>query len=407
MCFSPQKKNYQNNILKLYNDKKLKDNLTKVEILLLSNKHLISRNYEKLKKNSFYKDTNKDNNKIGLFFQTNQKILNQSFFNKNKNSLTNNYKLADKKLICSYSFRKKILSPNNISKGIKKDSNYFYDNLSDKISKQINSKKDNINKNKTNKRNSVLNIKNINVNHKTNNNNKYDLGLNKIINIIKNNSGNTRNNIKKNSHNNNQKFSFSPGVSRINSLNLNLTTRTKSRYFSHSPSINLSSSNANMNLSDNMRVCKKTAIFSSENKKYNNKNRNITKYNDIILFKNKLKKSFFKYINIDLSKSKEKKKESLSLFDKLYAKLTEKSLKQINPFLFKKKSKRSSSYSNFNIIKYNNKNNKIENDIINSNEIATSGSINFTSQDELSSEEIHFKAIKYYQEIKKNCEFFE
>jgi hypothetical protein len=162
-----------------------------------------------------------------------------------------------------------------------------------------------------------------------------------------------------------------------------------------------------MNLSDNMRVCKKTAIFSSENKKYNNKNRNITKYNDIILFKNKLKKSFFKYINIDLSKSKEKKKESLSLFDKLYAKLTEKSLKQINPFLFKKKSKRSSSYSNFNILKYNKKNNKIENDIINSNEIATSGSINFTSQDELSSEEIHFKAIKYYQEIKKNCEFFE
>ena len=402
MCFSPQKQKYKNDILKLYNNKKLKDNLNKAQFYLISNKHLISRNYEKLKnikKYSFFKD----DNEIGLFLKTNQKILNQSFFNKNKNFATNTYKLADKNLISSYSFQRNILSPNNISKNEKNNTNIFKI-LNDKKYKKIGKKIDNINKTKFNKSNSVLNFKNININHRTHNKNKFCLDFNKIINKIKNKSGITRNKIKKKNYNKTSKFYFSTGVLGINSLNLNLTTRTKTKCFSHSPSFNISSSSGNLNLSENTKINKNKKIgnYSSEKNKYNNKNRNISKNKDSILFKNKLKKTFFKYINVDLSKSKDKKNDSLSLFDKLYSKLTEKSL---YPFLFKMKSKRSSSYMN--ILKYDKKNNKLKNDLINSNDIATSGSINITLHDELSCEEIHFKAVKYYQEIKKNSLFLE
>ena len=87
------------------------------------------------------------------------------------------------------------------------------------------------------------------------------------------------------------------------------------------------------------------------------------------------------------------------LFSKPELKDRVQAFKEMKP-LFKMKSKRSSSYLNLNIFKYN-YNNKNQINLINNNDVATSGSINYSFQEELSSEEIHFKAVKYYQEIKK------
>ena len=109
MCFSSKMLKYQKDFFKLYNDKKIKDNLSKAQIYLESNKELISRNYEKLqgfKKNSFQKEINKNNNLISILFQKHPKLLNKTHLNhtNNKNSSINNYNSKDNKLISSYSF---------------------------------------------------------------------------------------------------------------------------------------------------------------------------------------------------------------------------------------------------------------------------------------------------------------
>ena len=62
------------------------------------------------------------------------------------------------------------------------------------------------------------------------------------------------------------------------------------------------------------------------------------------------------------------------------------------------KSKRSSSCSNMNIPRSTNKNISY---MINSNDMASSGSMNFSFQEEMTSEEIHFKSVKLYQALKK------
>ena len=100
----------------------------------------------------------------------------------------------------------------------------------------------------------------------------------------------------------------------------------------------------------------------------------------------------------------------MSLFGKLYEKIALKSFKEIKPLVFMMKSKRASSYSNINYIRYDknyNYKNKIKKALINSNDMLTSGSINCSIQNELSSEEIHFKAVKLYQDIKKDSEILD
>lgn len=416
MCFSSQKK-YEKDFFKIYYNKKLKENLSKAQLYLISNKELISRNYEKLKnikKNTFHNDNNKDNNKIEKLFQKTPKLLNNSCLNnsKAKNLSINNYNSNENKLVSSYSFHGNSFSPINDSKNnYKNNNNNKYFNTNSKIKKL----KNNLNNlNKIQKNNSSLNMKNISIINKNNRNNKTNSynNLNKKINRDKTPSGITRNNInKKNNFKKITKFPLSPGVSKRKSLNLNITTRQKSIRFSRSPSINSSTSNMNSNINNNMShrndINNNIENYFSKNKKC--KNRSCVKYNqnnnDNSLFKNKLKKTFFDYINKDINKSKEKKNESINLFNKLYDKLTKKAFKEIKP-LFKMKSKRSSSYSNLNIFKYN-YNNKNHINLINNNDVATSGSINYSFQEELSSEEIHFKAVKYYQEIKKEKSFID
>ena len=205
--------------------------------------------------------------------------------------------------------------------------------------------------------------------------------LNKIFNKNKIDTKITRNNINKNNIKKKiTKYPLSPNISKLKNTNLNFTSRQKTKPFSRSPSMSSSLSN------------------------------NIIKNNDNNLFKNKLKKISYDNINKEISRYKEKKNDSISLFDKLYEKLSQKSFREIKPLIFRMKSKRASSYSNLNVIKFEknyNYKNKIKKGFINNNDIITSGSINCSLQDELSSEEIHFKAVKYYQDIKKDCEIID
>ena len=413
MCLSPQTQKFQKDFLKLYNDKNIKQNLSKAQIYLISNKELLSRNYEKfksMKKNSFQKDKNNNNN-IGIILQINKNLLSKSYLNnsKNKNRSIKNCNSKEKEFISSYSFHDNELSPKNNFTKFKKNpifnsEHIFNQNLS-KIKSQDNIKV-NINKKKINYSNSMLNIKNITKDK--NGINKFCVNLNKIIN--KNNQRNTKNNLNRN-FKKIVKYPLSPNFSKIKSINLSLTTRQKTPNFSRSLSINSSSSNANnitKNLSDKIEINKYIEKYYN-NKKYKNNNKNKIdkkKINEKVLFNNKLKKTFFNYINKNISKSKERKNDSLSLFEQLYKKLSLKSFNQINPLIFKIKSKRSASYSNLNIpIRYDN--NKNIKSLINSNDVATSGSANLSFQEENISEEIHFKAVKYYQEIKKENQCYD
>ena len=392
MCFSPPQK-FQKYFLKYYNDdKNIKHKLSKAQIYIKSNKELISRNYEKLKykDNSFQKEKNKINNNIGIILLNNNQLLNKSNLNNSKinnPSKSNiNYNLKEKKLISNYSFKDNSLSPKNNYNNFKNNSFFNIGNSFKNISKiKSENNIEKMNKKKINKTNSLLNIKNIS---KDNNNiNKFCLNLNN-----KKNNKITRNhknkNIKKIT-----KFPLSPNFSKIKSIYLSLTTRQKTPNFTKSLSINYSSNSVN-NI---------TKIISDKNEKKknipndylndkNNKNKdnkkdliknNDKKINDNILFRNKLKKAFFKYINKDISETKDKKKDSMNLFSKLYMKM---------------KSKRSSSCSNMNIPRSTNKNISY---MINSNDMASSGSMNFSFQEEMTSEEIHFKSVKLYQALKK------
>ena len=205
MCFSPKNSKYQKDFLKIYKDQKLEDEISKAQIYLVSNKELISRNYEKFKniKNSFNKEINK-NNIIGIFFKNNPKLLNKSYLNNtnNKNSTNNNYNSNENNLISSYSFHGNSLSPNNNNltkiKNNSTNKNFINKNIKEMQSKDF--KKENIKKNKSkfNKSNSLLNIRNININNNGKTKNKFYYEINKIINKKKINLGITRNIISKN-----------------------------------------------------------------------------------------------------------------------------------------------------------------------------------------------------------------
>ena len=410
MCFSSKMTKYQKDFFKLYNEKKLKDNLSKAQIYLESNKELISRNYEKLqgfKKNSFQKEINKNSNLIGILFQKHPKLLNKTHLNlsNNKNFSVNNYNSKDNKLISSYSFISNSPTPNENTKKNKNNSMFTNTNIINKKMKSKNPTNDNINKNKFNNSISLLNIKNINdINNKIGKT-KFYADLNKLLNKNKNNIV-TRNNINKiNFMKKITKYPLSPNISKIKNANLNMTSRQKTKPFSRSPSMSSSLSNNNINLSDKFEINEIANYNISKNRNNNSKKKNGKKQADNNIFKNKLKKVSIDNIYKDISSSKEKKNDSKSLFGKLYEKIALKSFKEIKPLVFMMKSKRASSYSNINYIKYDknyNYKNKIKKALINSNDMLTSGSINCSIQNELSSEEIHFKAVKFYQDIKKD-----
>ena len=416
MCFSSKMLKYQKDFFKLYNDKKIKDNLSKAQIYLESNKELISRNYEKLqgfKKNSFQKEINKNSNLIGILFQKHPKLLNKTNLNhtNNKNSSINNYNSKDNKLISSYSFISNSQTPNDNTKKNKNNSIFNNTKIINKKMKSKNTINDSMNKNKFNNSISLLNIKNINdINNKIGKT-KFYADLNKLLNKNKKNIGVTRNNINKiNFMKKITKYPLSPNISKIKNANLNMTSRQKTKPFSRSPSMSSSLSNNNINLSDKFEINEISNNNFSKNRNNNNKKKNVNKHADNNIFKNKLKKGSIDNIYKDISKSKEKKNDSMSLFGKLYEKIAIKSFKEIKPLVFMMKSKRASSYSNINYIRYDknyNYKNKIKKALINSNYILTSGSINCSIQNELSSEEIHFKAVKLYQDIKKDSEILD
>ena len=415
MCFSSKMTKYQKDFFKLYNEKKLKDNLSKAQIYLESNKELISRNYEKLqgfKKNSFQKEINKNSNLIGILFQKHPKLLNRTHLNlsNNKNFSVNNYNSKDNKLISSYSFISNSPTPNENTKKNKNNSMFTNTNIINKKMKSKNPTNDNINKNKFNNSISLLNIKNINdINNKIGKT-KFYADLNKLLNKNKNNIV-TRNNINKiNFMKKITKYPLSPNISKIKNAHLNMTSRQKTKPFSRSPSMSSSLSNNNINLSDKFEINEIANYNISKNRNNNSKKKNGKKQADNNIFKNKLKKVSIDNIYKDISTSKEKKNDSKSLFGKLYEKIALKSFKEIKPLVFMMKSKRASSYSNINYIKYDknyNYKNKIKKALINSNDMLTSGSINCSIQNELSSEEIHFKAVKLYQDIKKDSEILD
>ena len=415
MCFSSKMLKYQKDFFKLYNDKKIKDNLSKAQIYLESNKELISRNYEKLqgfKKNSFQKEINKNNNLISILFQKHPKLLNKTHLNhtNNKNSSINNYNSKDNKLISSYSFISNSQTPNDNTKKNKNNSIFNNTKIINKKMKSKNTINDSMNKNKFNNSISLLNIKNINdINNKIGKT-KFYADLNKLLNKNKKNIGVTRNNINKiNFMKKITKYPLSPNISKIKNANLNMTSRQKTKPFSRSPSMSSSLSNNNINLSDKFEINEISNNNFSKNRN-NNKKKNANKHADNNIFKNKLQKVSIDNVYKDISKSKEKKNDSMSLFGKLYEKIALKSFKEIKPLVFMMKSKRASSYSNINYIRYDknyNYKNKIKKALINSNDMLTSGSINCSIQNELSSEEIHFKAVKLYQDIKKDSEILD
>ena len=410
MCFSPQNSKYQKDFFKLYCNKKIKENLLKAQIYLISNKELISRNHEKIKnikKNTFL-DSDKDNNIKGSLLQNTPKILNNSCLNnlqnKNMSININNYKNKEKNLISSYSFHGRAFLALKNSNNNENNNNKCFNNNS-----KIKQLKDNLNKIQQNENNFSLNIKSILIgSSKNSNKNRSCINFYKKNSKEKKTSGNTRNNAnKKNNYKKIGKFPLSPYNENFNSFLLH-TTRQKSICFSSTPSINSSYtniiSNINNNISDKIEIKKKLEKYVPKEKEYKKKKvikNNEKKMNDNDLFKKKLKKTFFDYINRDINKSKEKRNESINLFNKLYEQLTKKAFSDLKP-LFKMKSKKSSSHSNKNNTKYNYNN---KNDLIRNNNVVTSGSINNSFQDEMYAEEIHFKSVKYYHELKNSERF--
>ena len=349
MCFSQKK---QKNILKLsenYNSNPLKQTFFNVQINLISNKDFISRNYDKLQR------LKENSSKSKILFS------------------------LDKKSQLSL----KIKTPNNIDFNINNINNINQNNNNNDTSKNLFSLSMNndSSKKKLNKANSLINLRNINIiNNNINNNNIYN-----------NNSNNNNNDI----INDIKKITKHPlldnnGLSKIKSLYLNLNDTTKPF------------NNNNNKLFDSFNI---TKIKTHKNKDNNDNNNN----------KNELKKFFFEYYNNDnisyKSNGRNTKKKSLNLFNELYKKIIYKSnhknknKNKILPSL--KKTDKTSSSNDINMKKnfsfYKMKNILFENK--GANALMTSGSFNDSFGEDnldLNAEEIHFKAVKYYQDIKNS-----
>ena len=347
-------KTHQKKALKLPNEIDLKNKIFsfKDQLYLLSNKDFISRNYQKLQQ------IKENTSKTKLKFSSYNNNINLSFKIKTPNK-SNKRMVIQNDLINFNSYKSKNIIGNN------KNNKLFF---SLPLGNENNEIK------KLNKARSLSNIRNINIVAKNNKSeNKY-----KLIDI-NNNISKIRNNKKITKHNE---------FSKIRKIYLNITTKHKSVNFSRNSSINSSQSKNNFNKTKEM------------NKKINKE-----KKNDFLLIRNGLKKFFFnKYINNRLNKSnsREKRNRSLNLFNDLYDKIIQKSKEKNRLFLRLKKYNKSKDFSFSYHKKRNTKKNISSKDY---NDLITSGSIDQTSEEnylEINPEEIHFKAVKYYQEIKIN-----
>ena len=344
--------------LNLCKNDKFKELLTKDQIFLLLHKDSSTkniRNIKNVKKNSFYVDKAKAKSPKAL----NSQYLNDNLFKRNKTKKPN-----DIGLMSSYSFYKGSFSQkNNRTKYTKNKS--LYDGST---GNKMNSTKNNF----TNITNSLMEIKYLSPKINKNNQHKKDeqkyfVFTNKMK--PKNNSGRNKNTKNKQNNQNNP-----------NSLNVNSVK-------------NISKKSANKQSLDRK-------VFEYFEKKLIKNEEKVGK-----LFKNKLNKNYFIYINKLINKSKER--GSMSLIDKLYTKLTQKSIGDINST--KEQSiKKSLSYPYFYIFQnyYNNNNNDIKNYLISENDLMTSWSLNDSVQEDLGAEEVHFLSVKYCQEIKERNNLF-
>ena len=347
-------KTHQKKALKLPNeiDLRIKIFSFKDQLYLLSNKDFISRNYQKL-----------------------QQIKENTSKTKLKFSSYNNINLSFKIKTPNKSNKRMVIQNDLINFNSYKSKNIIGNNKNNKLFFSLPLGNENNEIKKLNKARSLSNIRNINIVAKNNKSeNKY-----KLIDI-NNNISKIRNNKKITKHPLLNEFS------KIKKIYLNITTKHKSVNFSRNSSIYSSQSKNNFNKTKEM------------SKKINKE-----KKNDFLLIRNGLKKFFFnKYINNRLNKSnsREKRNRSLNLFNDLYDKIIQKSKEKNRLFLRLKKYNKSKDFS---FSYHKNRNTKKNISSKDYNDLMTSGSIDQKSEEnylEINPEEIHFKAVKYYQEIK-------
>ena len=227
---------------------------------------------------------------------------------------------------------------------------------------------------KLNKANSLINIQNINISNRSN----KKIEVNKVSNLKDKNK----------KYKKIKRHPLSNDITRIRNLYLNITSKYKSFNFSINSSINSS---------------KSKKILTSKNKEIKK-----LKNNKDLLIKKELKKAFFNnYVKKEMNKEKLRKKnsrnKSINSFNELYNKMLHKTKEKNILFLRLKKSYELSK--DFSFLRHEKNLSNLSNKEI-MNDLMTSGSINDSNEAEenlaLNPEEIHFKSVKYYQEIKMN-----
>ena len=309
-------------------------------------------------------------NKLITFKDKFNLLLKKDFISRNYEKLKkikeskskNNFQFSLDKII----IQNKLLNFNS-SRNINRNPN--------KIFFSLNSYKDNNNVKKLNKANSLINIQNINISNM--NNKKVD--VNRIINEKKEKNKNYKK-IKR--------HPLSNDITRIRNLYLNITSKHKSFNFSINSSINSS---------------KSKKILTSKNKEIKK-----LKNNKDLAIKKELRKAFFNnYIKKEMNKEKLRNKnrinKSLYSFNEIYNKMFNNTKEKNILFLRLKKSYELSK--DFSFLRNEKNLSNLSNKGI-MNDLMTSGSINSSNEIEdnleLNPEEIHFKSVKYYQEIKMN-----
>ena len=372
MCFS-EKRN-KKNTFKLCSEKNLKNKIftDKDQIYLISNKEFISRNYKKLQK------IKENTSKSKLQFLI-EKEKNSSLKIKSPNKF-------DRKLL----IQKNLLHFNSTkSNNIHTNKNFYSLSMYNETKKELYQKyiNDEIytykdiegNLKKFNNSKSLINKSYIDIiqNNKTIKKKHRIIDFNKVI--SKENDNRNKNKRKINEP------LLSNDFLKIRMLNLNKTTNHKSANYSKNSFINSSNSKK---------------INENQSKEIECKIKNEKKKRTNLLIMNKLKKIFNNCpINKRLNKtnSKYKKRKSLYFFNDIFDKIKEKNL----IFLKLQKIKKSKDFS----FVGNRKKNKTNKDV---NNLMTSGSISEDDQKfeekklEFNPEEIHFLAIKYIHEIKKD-----
>ena len=372
MCFS-EKRN-KKNTFKLSIEKNLKNKIfsDKDQIYLISNKEFISRNYKKLQK--IKENTSKSKLHILMEKEENSSLkikspnkfdrkllIQKSLLHFNSTKSNNIHTNKNFYSLSMYNETKKELYQKYIN-----DEIYAYKDIERNLKKFSNSK-------------SLINKSYIDIiqNNKTIKKKHRIIDFNKVI-------SKENDIINKNKRKINEPY-LSNDFLKIRMLNINKTTNHKSGNYSKNSFVNSSNSKK---------------INTNQSKEIDCKVKNEKKKGTNLLIMNKLKKIFNNCpINKRLNKtnSKYKKRKSLYFFNDIYDKIKEKNLL----FLKLKKVKKSKDFSFI-----GNKNKNISSkDLYN---LMTSGSISEDEQKlgetklEFNPEEIHFLAIKYIHEIKKD-----